>query len=130
MKYKYLILHVNGKFNYYNFPENSIIKKIDEKDLANWKLIRKIYLQNKSDSIIFATDSLMYQRFIFFMQFYIMITTFSGYIIDNSGQKLNFNFVVFILKDLSLFLLEILLSSIVIIIAYLNLLLLTIKGKS
>jgi hypothetical protein len=130
LKYKYLILHVNGKFNYYNFPENSIIKKIDEKDLANWKLIRKIYLQNKSDSIIFATDSLMYQRFIFFMQFYIMITTFSGYIIDNSGQKLNFNFVVFILKDLSLFLLEILLSSIVIIIAYLNLLLLTIKGKS
>jgi len=109
-----LIYLINGRKEKFDFPINSIIKKIDEKDLANWKLIKNIYSINKADSIIFATDDLEYQRFIFFMKLYILLTAFNGSIIDENKKIIEFNFMEFIFIDIPKLVFEIFITIITI----------------
>lgn len=76
--------------NNLNEAELEIIK-IDDKDLANRKLIIKIIRAKEYHEVFFATKRLRYQRFLLVMKMYLLVTGKKGAIIDKDGNQDRFH---------------------------------------
>ncbi|MFP4528778.1 MAG: hypothetical protein ACLFQX_09525 [Candidatus Kapaibacterium sp.] len=120
-----LILLINGS------PDKILIRmqgrgmlklvKIDEKDLASAAEIRRIIAVHKPHRVVFACQDLAFQRFIFFMKYYIWrFSDGGGAIIDESGERIEYNTFGFIFRDVPAIALEAIASGFVIIYYYLK----------
>jgi len=101
--------------------------KIDEKELTNFKKLIAHVKKNNYTQLYFGCIELDLQRFHFFMLLYIFFTTRSGGIIDESGNRIRFSTSSFFMKYLPMFILEIFVSSVVVLYHYLKLPLMKMK---
>lgn len=116
---KNLLLIVSGKkeeiIKNNNFPADIISKKIDEKDLSDFKKINKLIKKEEAEKIYFSVYSIKYLRFLFFMKLFIFLNGMKGSIIDQSAQEIKFNLFTFIFIDIPKFIFEIIVSVFVVI---------------
>jgi hypothetical protein len=114
-----LLFVVSGKISEIikaNDLDNNIkIKKIDEKDLSKFDFITTMIKEERVENLLFSVYSLDYLRFSFFMKYFLFKNNLNGAIIDQFGRRLSFNKTSFLLKDLPLFIFEILFSIFVVI---------------
>jgi hypothetical protein len=121
-----LLLIISGNadsiLNQLNEDINSFdIVKIDEKDLSRKSLIINLLKAKKYNKIIFGTLDIEFQRFNFFISIYLILSGYSkGILADNYGNSRKYSPIAFIFKDLSLFTLELFLSSLVILYHYIK----------
>lgn len=116
---KSLLLIVSGKkeeiIKNNNFPADIISKKIDEKDLSDFKKINKLIKKERAEKIYFSVYSIKYLRFLFFMKLFIFLNGLKGSIVDQSAQEIKFNLFNFIFIDIPKFIFEIIVSVFVVI---------------
>lgn len=91
--------------NNLNEAELDIIK-IDDKDLANRKLILKEIRKKSYQKIFFATKRLRYQRFLLIMKMYLLITGKNGAIIDKDGNQDHFHPVKYVIFGIPALIIE------------------------
>lgn len=120
-KQKTLFFLLNGKVdkifesNHLN-KDHVIVEKIDEKELSNFKEIKNRIRREKYDQIYFGTYDLRFQRFTFFMKYFIFTSkSKKGMILDEFGKKINFNSFSFLVFDIPKFIFELLYSTFILI---------------
>lgn len=116
-----LLLVVSGKISEIlianNINKNIKIKKIDEKDLSKFSYINSLIKDEEIENLLFSVYNLDYLRFSFFMKFFFYKNNLKGAIIDQNGRQIKFSKTSFIIKDIPLFILEII-SSIFVVFYY------------
>ncbi len=116
-----LLLVVSGKISEIlianNINKNIKIKKIDEKDLSKFSYINSLIKDEEIENLLFSVYNLDYLRFSFFMKFFLYKNNLKGAIIDQNGRQIKFSKTSFIIKDIPLFILEII-SSIFVVFYY------------
>jgi hypothetical protein len=122
----YLLFLLNGRADKI-LSANSLsnedfeVIKIDEKELMQYRSITSAVRSKKYDSVFFGCIENDLQRFHFFMLLYILITTRSGAIIDESGNMIKFSFLNFLFMRIPLFALEVIFSAVIVIYHYIKL---------
>lgn len=96
-------------------PNNLEVIKFDEKDFANFSKVLKILKKDNYNNIFIANLDNSFQRFQFFIFLYSFLSfNFNYYLVDELGNNSKFNLLKFIFIQTPLFLLELIISSIVI----------------
>ncbi len=102
--------------------DNTIIRKIDEKELTSFRHIINEVNQGGYSSLYFACIENSLQRFHFFMMLYILLSNAkSGGILDEGGHTIKFSRSRFFFYYLPSFVLEIIVSSFVVLYHYIKL---------
>ena len=116
-----LIIILNGKADVL-LHENGIneldtkIVKTDEKNLARFGFMRRLVKEYKYKQIYFACIEAGLQRFRFFINLYILLSSARiGGIIDEKGEILKYSFLRFFFCEIPFFIFEAIISSIVVV---------------
>lgn len=101
----------------FSVPEFEVVK-IDEKSLAQPKKILGLIRQDWEE-VYFGCIAIEYQRFIPFMEIYILLSKArKGGIIDEDGKKVKFNSIKTVLVTIPLLIVELIASLFVVIYSY------------
>jgi len=93
---------------------DTLIRKIDEKDLSRFGLIKSIIKSGEYNQVIFGTQDISFQRFTFFISLFLFLTgKFSGFIADENGMTKKFSMFRFIFLEVPIFIAEVIASGIV-----------------
>ena len=93
---------------------DTLIRKIDEKDLSRFGLIKSIIKSGDYKRVIFGTQDISFQRFTFFISLFLFLTgKFSGFIADENGMTKKFSMLRFVFLEIPMFIAEIIASGIV-----------------
>ena len=93
---------------------DTLIRKIDEKDLSRFGLIKSIIKSGEYKRVIFGTQDISFQRFTFFISLFLFLTgKFSGFIADENGMTKKFSMLRFVFLEIPVFITEIIASGIV-----------------
>ena len=92
-----------------------VFEKISEKQISEYSKIRNLINIIKPDKILFSTIDLNFLRFSFFINLHFLLNSITGGIIDDSGNKTEYNIFKFICLEFPLFIIELLLSCFVVI---------------
>lgn len=118
---KNLLLLLNGSVNKIIEKNNFIVQintevvKFDEKDFANFSKVIKIFKKEDYKTIFIANLDNSFQRFQFFIFLYSLISlNFNYYLVDEIGNISKFNLFKFIFIQTPLFLIELIISSFII----------------
>jgi len=118
---KNLLLLLNGSVNKIIEKNNFIVQtntevvKFDEKDFANFSKLIKILKKEDYKTIFIANLDNSFQRFQFFIFLYSLISlNFNYYLVDEIGNISKFNLFKFIFIQTPLFLIELIISSFII----------------
>lgn len=96
-------------------PNNLEVIKFDEKDFANFSKVLKILKKDNYNNIFIANLDNSFQRFQFFIFLYSLLSfNFNYYLVDELGNNAKFNLLKNIFIQTPLFLLELIISSFVI----------------
>ena len=96
-------------------PKNVEVVKIDEKELIQFKRLIRLIKSKKYNNIYFGVYDTKYLRFEYFINLILLISNKNGAILDQFGIKTKSNKLNFIIYNTPLFILEALLSLIVIV---------------
>lgn len=118
-----LFLNVNCNTN--EVAKNNNLKleefieiKINEKQLAKPKRILQL-IRGPFDEVLFGCIDIEFQRFMPFMELYILFSKAKrGGIVDEFGKKINFSILKTIFKTFPLLLIEALLSAFIVLFSY------------
>ncbi len=98
-----------------------VIIKIDEKDLSKRKFIINLMKNQKYEKIVFGTLDLEFQRFNFFIGLYLFLSGYSnGILADNFGNIKRYSLLRFLFIEIPMFILELFLSSLIIVYNYIK----------
>ncbi len=118
---KNLLLLLNGSVNKIIEKNNFIVQtntevvKFDEKDFANFSKLIKILKKEDYKTIFIANLDNSFQRFQFLIFLYSLISlNFNYYLVDETGNISKFNLFKFIFIQTPLFLIDLIISSFII----------------
>lgn len=100
---------------------NTEVVKIDDKVFADYGAIMKLLKAKQYDAVYYGAIDKDLQRFQTFMNAYTMLSGIGkGAIIDEAGRQNQYSFFKLVLKELPLFLIEILFSGVVLVYSYIK----------
>lgn len=126
MENKSLILLLSGNKDKiiaaHNLDASNLdIVKIDDKHLSNFKYIKSLINTNNYQDVYFVAKDMYLQRFHFFMLLFILIfNSGKGAILDENKKVIKFNYLLFFIKYLPFFMLEIIVSTLLVIYYYIK----------
>ncbi|MFQ3597209.1 MAG: hypothetical protein SNJ55_02340 [Chloroherpetonaceae bacterium] len=96
-------------------PSETDVIKIDEKVFASPRAVWHLIRTKPYRALYFGCDRLWAHRFAFVQKLFIAITTRRGGIVDEIGAKSSYTALQFLLVEMPLFLLELLVSLLVVV---------------